>query len=78
MFQGESKVVRVHDLATYKKRVRKISEQGASESRKLWYNVTQALKIGDIDAATEYKQRVSSVVCMCTHTHTCLYRESWV
>lgn len=33
-----------------------MSEQGENESRRLWYNVTQALKIGDIEAATKYKQ----------------------
>ncbi|XP_023705657.1 oxysterol-binding protein-related protein 11 isoform X2 [Cryptotermes secundus] len=55
---GESKIIRVLELPIYKKRVRKISEQGERESRKLWYNVTQALKIDDIDSATEYKQRL--------------------
>jgi hypothetical protein len=63
--QGESKIIRVLELPIFKKRVRKISEQGARESRKLWYNVTKALKMGDIDSATEYKQRVSSVLYMC-------------
>ncbi|XP_021930327.1 oxysterol-binding protein-related protein 11-like isoform X2 [Zootermopsis nevadensis] len=55
---GESKVVNVNELLSYKKRIQKISEQRGNESRKLWYNVTQALKMGDIDAATEYKRRL--------------------
>jgi hypothetical protein len=74
IFQGESKVVKVHELPTYKKRIRKISEQGENESRRLWYNVTQALKIGDIDAATEYKQRVSSLcVFVYVRGHVCFF-----
>jgi hypothetical protein len=54
-------VINVLEVPTYKKRVRKVSEQAENESRKLWYNVTQALKIGDITGATKYKQTVSSV-----------------
>jgi len=53
-------VINVLELPTYKKRVRRVSEQAENESRRLWHNVTQALKIGDIDAATKYKQTVSS------------------
>jgi len=54
-------VINVLELPTYKKRVRKVSKQAENESRRLWHNVTQALKIGDIDAATKYKQTVSSI-----------------
>lgn len=54
-------MINIHELPTYKKRVRKVSEQAENESRRLWYNVTRALKIGDIDSATKYKQTVSSV-----------------
>jgi len=54
-------VINVLELPTYKKRVRKVSKQAENESRRLWHNVTQALKIGDIDAATKYKQMVSSI-----------------
>jgi len=54
-------VINVLELPTYKKRVRKVSEQAESESRRLWYNVTRALKMGDIDSATKYKQTVRSV-----------------
>ena len=55
-------MINVLQLATYKKRLRKVSEQAENESRRLWLNVTQALKMGDIDAATKYKQTVSSVL----------------
>jgi hypothetical protein len=63
-------VINVLELPTYKKRVRKVSEQAENESRRLWYNVTQALKIGDIDSATKYKQTVSSLsisLSLCAH-----------
>ena len=54
-------MINVLELPAYKKRVRKVSEQAENESRRLWYNVTRALKIGDIDGATNYKRTVSSV-----------------
>jgi hypothetical protein len=54
-------VVNILELPTYKKRIRKVSEQAKNESRRLWHNVTQALKTGDTDGATKYKQTVSSV-----------------
>ena len=63
-------MINVPELPTYKKRIRKVSEQAENESRRLWHSVTQALKIGDIAAATKDKQMVSSIplsvsVCAC-------------
>ncbi|GLH14142.1 Oxysterol-binding protein [Gryllus bimaculatus] len=55
---GESRRVDVNNLRIFQKRVRRLSEQGEFESRKLWYNVTQALQSGNITAATEYKREL--------------------
>ena len=63
-------MINVLELPTYKKRVRKVSEQAENESRRLWYNVTQALKIGDIDSATKYKQTVGSL-SLSVSLHVC-------
>jgi hypothetical protein len=77
-------VINVLELPAYKKRVRKVSEQAENESRRLWYNVTQALKIGDIDGATKYKQTVSSVplsvslrTCGGGSVHTDIFHVLW-
>nr|CAD7396419.1 unnamed protein product [Timema poppensis] len=55
-FQGETKTIYVDELPVCKKRVRPLSKQEKMESRKLWCNVTHALREGDISAATEYKR----------------------
>jgi hypothetical protein len=57
--QGPTKVVDTSKLQTMKKRVRGLDRQGDMESRRLWRQVTQALKNGDIDTATEHKRFVS-------------------
>ncbi|XP_070564872.1 oxysterol-binding protein-related protein 11-like isoform X2 [Ptychodera flava] len=53
---GERKVIDVTSLPIIKKRVRPLSKQGLYESRKLWNNVTKALRQGDLDTATEHKR----------------------
>ncbi|CAG2055026.1 unnamed protein product [Timema podura] len=58
---GETKTVYVDELPVCKKRVRPLSKQGKMESRKLWCNVTHALREGDISAATEYKRDITMV-----------------
>jgi len=58
-FQGETKVVETETLKTIRKCVRPISAQSNFESRRLWQNVTDNLKKGDIDTATQHKRFVS-------------------
>ncbi|XP_022099491.1 oxysterol-binding protein-related protein 11-like [Acanthaster planci] len=53
---GEKKVVDLTKLSGIPKRIRPIAMQGTFESRRLWQNVTNALKIGDINTATEHKR----------------------
>ncbi|KAK5647456.1 hypothetical protein RI129_002348 [Pyrocoelia pectoralis] len=50
--------VNVNNLTIIKKQIRPITEQGDSESRKLWKEVTRALKFNDIDKATTAKFQV--------------------
>ncbi|XP_028663819.1 oxysterol-binding protein-related protein 11 isoform X1 [Erpetoichthys calabaricus] len=52
---GETKTVDVTKLPVTRKRARPIEKQGAYESRRLWQNVTDSLRAGDIDKATEHK-----------------------
>ncbi|XP_066543480.1 oxysterol-binding protein-related protein 11 [Amia ocellicauda] len=52
---GETRVVDVTQLPVTKKRVRPNEMQGPYESRRLWQNVTEALRKKDIDKATEHK-----------------------
>ncbi len=48
-------------MTTVRKCVRPLSVQGDFESRKLWQNVTNALKSNDIDTATQHKRFVSTM-----------------
>ncbi|XP_067891264.1 oxysterol-binding protein-related protein 11 isoform X1 [Heterodontus francisci] len=52
---GNSRIVDVTKLPVTKKRVRPTEKQGPFESRRLWQHVTEALRISNIDKATEYK-----------------------
>ncbi|XP_069763462.1 oxysterol-binding protein-related protein 10 isoform X2 [Narcine bancroftii] len=52
---GETKVIDTTKLPVLRKRIRPIKKQGLMESRRLWELVTNALKVGDIDVATENK-----------------------
>ncbi len=58
-FQGQNKVMDTTKMSTVRKCVRPLSVQGDFESRKLWQNVTNALKSNDIDTATQHKRFVS-------------------
>ncbi|XP_053260489.1 oxysterol-binding protein-related protein 11 isoform X3 [Podarcis raffonei] len=53
---GETKCMDLTKLSVTRKRVRPIEKQGAFESRKLWQHVTESLRDGDIDKATEHKK----------------------
>lgn len=53
---GETKVIDVSNLEIMRKSVRPISSQGEFESRKLWRHVTNALRLGDVNIATEHKK----------------------
>lgn len=52
---GETKVIDTSKLPVFRKNIRPVEKQGRSESRRLWRNVTKALKEGKIDTATEHK-----------------------
>jgi len=58
--------VNVHDNKIWKKRVRPVAKQGEFESRKLWQHVTNALRVGDINTATDHKKFVSSFTILTT------------
>lgn len=58
ILQGNTKLVNVNENKIWRKRVRPLDKQGDFESRKLWQHVTTALKIGDINTATEHKKFV--------------------
>ncbi|KAL8623993.1 hypothetical protein ACOMHN_040619 [Nucella lapillus] len=53
---GSSKTIDTKHLKTWRKRVRPLTKQGESESRRLWLHVSNALKVGDVDTATEHKR----------------------
>ncbi|XP_036742015.2 oxysterol-binding protein-related protein 10 isoform X2 [Manis pentadactyla] len=53
---GETRVIDTTALPAYPKKIRPLEKQGPMESRKLWREVTQHLRLGDIDAATEQKR----------------------
>lgn len=53
---GTKKVIDVKDIPIGKKRVRPVKLQGDFESRRLWQHVTNALKVGDINTASEHKR----------------------
>uniref|UniRef100_A0A8C4YQ06 Oxysterol-binding protein n=1 Tax=Gopherus evgoodei TaxID=1825980 RepID=A0A8C4YQ06_9SAUR len=55
---GETKVIDTNKLPVIRKKIRPIAKQGPFESRHLWQHVTNSLKEGNIDAATEHKHRL--------------------
>lgn len=54
-------MIDVKDIPIGKKRVRPVKLQGDFESRRLWQHVTNALKVGDINTASEHKRVVSDL-----------------
>ncbi|KAM9669157.1 oxysterol-binding protein-related protein 10-like [Dama dama] len=55
---GETKVIDTTTLPVYPKKIRPLEKQGPMESRNLWRDVTQCLRLGDMEAATEQKRRL--------------------
>ncbi|KAM7176756.1 oxysterol-binding protein-related protein 10 isoform 2-T2 [Macrochelys suwanniensis] len=55
---GETKVIDTTKLPVIRKKIRPIVKQGPFESRHLWQHVTNSLREGNIDAATEHKHRL--------------------
>ncbi|KAM7420093.1 hypothetical protein PAMA_014683 [Pampus argenteus] len=55
---GETKVIDTSKLPIIKKKIRRLEKQGQYESRRLWQHVTESLKAGNMDAATEHKHRL--------------------
>nr|XP_021323901.1 oxysterol-binding protein-related protein 10-like [Danio rerio] len=52
---GETKVIDTTKLPVIRKRIRPVEKQSRRESRRLWQHVTEALKEGNVDLATEHK-----------------------
>lgn len=50
--------VDVNKLPTFKKNVRRISEQADNESRRIWLEVTAGLCLNDIERATTAKSKL--------------------
>lgn len=50
----------VSTLRVFRKRVRKLSEQSAYESRRVWKDVSSALRQGDVAMASTYRVMVSN------------------
>ncbi|XP_028605833.2 oxysterol-binding protein-related protein 10 isoform X4 [Podarcis muralis] len=53
---GETKIIDTTKLPIIRKKIRPIAKQGPFESRHLWQHVTNALREGNISAATDHKQ----------------------
>uniref|UniRef100_A0A673B4H7 Oxysterol-binding protein n=1 Tax=Sphaeramia orbicularis TaxID=375764 RepID=A0A673B4H7_9TELE len=55
---GETKVIDTSKLPVIKKKIRTLEKQGPYESRRLWQHVTESLRAGNMDEATEHKHRL--------------------
>uniref|UniRef100_A0A8C5QJF7 Oxysterol-binding protein n=1 Tax=Leptobrachium leishanense TaxID=445787 RepID=A0A8C5QJF7_9ANUR len=55
---GETKVIDTTKLQSIQKKIRPVNKQGPMESRRIWENVTNALKAKNIEAATEHKHQL--------------------
>ncbi|KAL4624791.1 oxysterol-binding protein-related protein 10-like [Arapaima gigas] len=55
---GDTRVIDTITIPVTEKKIRPLEKQGPSESRRLWQHVTEALKKGDLDAATEHKRHL--------------------
>ncbi|XP_073534134.1 oxysterol-binding protein-related protein 10 isoform X1 [Phyllobates terribilis] len=55
---GETKVIDTTKLSIIRKKIRPLAKQGPTESRRIWENVTNALKTDNVDAASEHKHQL--------------------
>ncbi|XP_056376063.1 oxysterol-binding protein-related protein 10 isoform X1 [Hyla sarda] len=55
---GETKVIDTTKLSVIKKKIRPLEKQGPTESRRIWENVTNALKSDNIEVASEHKHQL--------------------
>ncbi|XP_078454029.1 oxysterol-binding protein-related protein 11 isoform X1 [Lampetra planeri] len=55
---GETRSVDIARIPVCRKRVRPVSKQWAFESRRLWQCVTEALRAGDLELATQHKHEL--------------------
>ncbi|XP_074123379.1 LOW QUALITY PROTEIN: oxysterol-binding protein-related protein 10 [Sminthopsis crassicaudata] len=55
---GETKLINTATLPVYPKKVRPIEKQEPMESRNLWREVTNSIKEGDMNSATEFKRNL--------------------
>ncbi|XP_073424770.1 oxysterol-binding protein-related protein 10 [Dendrobates tinctorius] len=55
---GETKVIDTTKLSVIRKKIRPLAKQGPTESRRIWENVTNALKTDNVDAASEHKHQL--------------------
>ncbi|KAM8979624.1 oxysterol-binding protein-related protein 10-like isoform 3-T3 [Sarcophilus harrisii] len=55
---GETKLINTAALPVYPKKVRPIEKQEPMESRNLWREVTNSIKVGDMNSATEFKRNL--------------------
>ena len=62
--QGQNKVIDTATMKTIKKYVRPLALQSDNESRRLWQNVTNALKNNDINLATQHKRFVRQMTLL--------------
>ena len=62
--QGQNKVIDTATMKTIKKCVRPLALQSDNESRRLWQNVTNALKNNDINLATQHKRFVRQMTLL--------------
>lgn len=56
--QGTNKIVDTTNLSVVPKRVRPLWKQHEGESRRLWQHVSESLKTGNMDLASEHKHYV--------------------
>uniref|UniRef100_A0A8C6S9K5 Oxysterol-binding protein n=1 Tax=Neogobius melanostomus TaxID=47308 RepID=A0A8C6S9K5_9GOBI len=58
---GETKTIDTNRLSVTRKRLRAVDRQGPEESRRLWKHVTEALRAGNMDEATEHKRHLEEM-----------------
>uniref|UniRef100_A0AAV2MFL3 Oxysterol-binding protein n=1 Tax=Knipowitschia caucasica TaxID=637954 RepID=A0AAV2MFL3_KNICA len=55
---GETRVLDTQRLPVRRKKIRPLEQQSPHESRRLWQHVTEALKAGNMEQATEHKHHL--------------------